>query len=53
MAQPIAELTCSGCGKETDFCSCCDREDCPVRICYSCLVVELRVSVRQPHQHGG
>jgi hypothetical protein len=51
--QPAAVVVCSGCDKGMDFCSCCDREDCPVCICYSCLTVELRVSLPQPHEHGG
>jgi hypothetical protein len=51
--QPAAVVACSGCEKGMDFCSCCDREDCSVCICYSCLTVELRVSLPQPHEHGG
>jgi hypothetical protein len=54
MAQPISVLVCTGCDKGIDICSGCDRADCPAGgICYSCLVVELHVSLREPHEHGG
>ena len=54
MGEPQTVLVCADCEKAIDWCSCCDREDCPAGgICYPCLAVELTVSRREPHEHGG
>jgi hypothetical protein len=34
-------IVCTHCGSDIDYCSMCDREDCPVASCYTCTVVAL------------
>jgi hypothetical protein len=46
-------LVCQGCNTAIEWCSFCDRTDCGAAVCYSCVVVDLRESIPQPHAHGG
>jgi hypothetical protein len=47
------KLVCEGCGRRVESCAFCDEGDCGDPICYRCLMVELRETVTQPHEHGG
>ena len=42
------ERRCSACGDAIDLCEFCEEEDCPVPVCYECLIVALGESVPHP-----
>jgi hypothetical protein len=46
-------FACRGCDREIEACAFCEAGDCGDAICYRCLIVDLRETVPQPHQHGG
>jgi hypothetical protein len=46
-------FVCRGCDREIEACAFCEADDCGEAICYRCLIVDLRETVPQPHQHGG
>jgi hypothetical protein len=46
-------ILCTHCGRDIDYCSFCDEEDCPAPSCYGCIVVALRESTPALHTHGG
>jgi hypothetical protein len=49
--QPV--LVCTHCGCEIEFCSFCDRTECPAACCYGCLVIALGEAKPPIHAHGG
>ncbi|TMK85228.1 MAG: hypothetical protein E6G44_07740 [Actinobacteria bacterium] len=51
--QPTAELTCTHCGCDMDYCSFCDESGCGVAICYGCMVVAIGQTTEALHTHGG
>jgi hypothetical protein len=46
-------LACEHCGRRLEWCSFCDRSDCPVPSCLACLVTALGESGTSLHSHGG
>jgi hypothetical protein len=52
-AESVAGVACAGCDRPLETCAFCEQEGCPSPSCYGCLVVDLRESLAQPHEHGG
>jgi hypothetical protein len=46
-------LICGHCGRHLEWCSFCDRSDCPDASCLTCLVIALHESMGPLHTHGG
>ena len=46
-------LACIRCRRTLEYCSFCERSDCEVCVCYTCLAFELKESRKLPHDHGG
>lgn len=46
-------LYCSRCGKTVEECAVCERAECPHKMCYRCLRIEIGESMDHPHDHGG
>ena len=53
MTTDSAPLTCSECRRGIDCCCFCDKDSCQTAVCYSCLMIALRLAIPQPHAHGG
>jgi hypothetical protein len=49
----VTVLDCSECGAIVEVCSFCERPDCPVKVCYRCLRIDVGQTVDHPHDHGG
>jgi hypothetical protein len=52
-AEDASALVCVHCGRNLEWCSFCDRSDCPEASCLSCLLFDLRESRPLLHEHGG
>jgi len=46
-------IACAHCGRDLECCAFCERDDCSIASCYSCLVVALGQSSKLLHRHGG
>ena len=46
-------LVCESCGRELEECAFCEGPECAAACCYRCMTVDLRETIRDPHQHGG
>ena len=50
---PEPVLVCAGCERALEACAFCDSEDCGEATCYRCMIVDLKETLTQPHDHGG
>ena len=46
-------LTCTECRRGINCCCFCDEDNCRTALCYSCLMIALRLAIPLPHAHGG
>jgi hypothetical protein len=53
MSADRQRLACTLCTTLVEYCAFCDRDECPVIVCYKCLRIDLRQAVSEPHTHGG